>query len=343
MTEAIDSLQEPSQRPKKGTTLLSRLAANEQAWVHLESTISSAAWAGGGAVMRYYRHARPFSEGYDAATEADHASTRAIIRALEPDLNRLSREFSFGYSYFGEEFQKISNSDTEEQRSLNQLLSEIGEARGNVRLKYSQFTDYFDHSSLSVLFDPLDGTNAFRSEIPVFRVGIAFFFDNRPIIGAICDPIHNVVYYGSIREGDESAKAWYVSTGDIADLKTARQRTLTGRGNLVHIACQNTGQKKERPNAIRVYEKLTENFRDITIPNAGVFAMEGVARGSFDAYVNTYTLAWDIAAGETLVKAIGGEVTGLDREGIDYTKDRVSVIAAAPEMHEQIYNICTSS
>jgi fructose-1,6-bisphosphatase/inositol monophosphatase family enzyme len=61
-------------------------------------------------------------------------------------------------------------------------------------------------------------------------------------------------------------------------------------------------------------------FPNIYMLNSGQYVMTGVAKGSFDAYINTWTYTWGIAPGDLLIRAIGGKVKYLEGGEIDYTK-----------------------
>jgi hypothetical protein len=75
-------------------------------WERLEEAVLNAVIAGGVNSMTYFGEAVPLGSEPNPATLADHASTLAIIRVIEPYLDNICRENNCGYSYFGEEFAK---------------------------------------------------------------------------------------------------------------------------------------------------------------------------------------------------------------------------------------------
>ncbi|MFQ6114051.1 MAG: inositol monophosphatase family protein [bacterium] len=330
-------------------SLIDRLNENEKGWEELEEIIRNAAIAGGNSAMVYYGMPTAFALGYGAATEADHASTLAIIRSLERPLSRLADKYDFCYSYFGEEFEKLEKEDVDEseKKRIREMLDQLGNTACKVSPKYGDFCSTYGKNHISVEFDPLDGTIPFRAEIPFFCSAIAFFIGEKPVVGAIYNPIHQVVYYASLRGETTSAKVWYVQPCSLLDLKEERERPIGNRGKNKQIAYQITRSKEEkgkhrRKQALDILPGIVENFGNVYMFNAGQIAMAQVARGSLDAYINTYTYTWDIAPGEVLIKAIGGKVTDINGEEIDYEdkNPRISVVAAASkERHNEIMNL----
>jgi len=57
--------------------------------------------------------------------------------------------------------------------------------------------------------------------------------------------------------------------------------------------------------------------------------------------VNNITNLWDVAAGEVLVRACGGKVTGFSGDAINYSEPKkVSVVAAkSPSLHTELLNV----
>jgi len=57
--------------------------------------------------------------------------------------------------------------------------------------------------------------------------------------------------------------------------------------------------------------------------------------------VNNYTNIWDVAAGEILVRAIGGKVTNFKGQDISYTKGtKIDIVASSTkDLHSEILKI----
>jgi len=66
--------------------------------------------------------------------------------------------------------------------------------------------------------------------------------------------------------------------------------------------------------------------------NSGQMALAHVASGALAGFINNRTNIWDVAAGEVLIRAVGGSVTDFNGRAIDYRRSNyISVIASASQ------------
>jgi fructose-1,6-bisphosphatase/inositol monophosphatase family enzyme len=75
--------------------------------------------------------------------------------------------------------------------------------------------------------------------------------------------------------------------------------------------------------------------------NSGQMALSHVAWGNLGAFLNNTTKIWDVAAGEVLIRAIGGRVTDFKGRDINYGESTdISVLACeTPELHAKLLRI----
>ena len=327
------------------------MALDTRTWDALEVAARNAAAAGGFAAMGYYRDALRAATVLDGSvnpsTEADVQATLAILRTLDPMIGNATGG-GLGRSYFAEELASAGSTATTGSDRISAALEELGGVRKHVCLSGREFAKTFSHG-LAVLIDGLDGTTSFRAGIPLFCSAVAMFVDGEPRIGAIYDPIHNVVYSGSVRsehEGSHNASAayvWNVQSGTRSSLplvpELAVERGLLG----IHITRSNAERQAE---ALGLLGRLLPAMRGTYMLNSGQLALAYVASGNLSAFVNNHTNLWDIAAGEVLVRAVGGRVTNLDGSSIRYDPgesdggESVSVLASInPEVHDSLLGL----
>jgi histidinol phosphatase-like enzyme (inositol monophosphatase family) len=146
------------------------------------------------------------------------------------------------------------------------------------------------------VLDPVDGTRAFISGLPVWTTLIALRHQGRPIVGMIGQSYVGEVFVGSargsrlIRNGDE---------------RPLRVRPCAALGEaLVATTDQNIfrGPQIEAWGAVRQAARLARFGCD-----AYAYAM--VAMGSLDLVIETRLKAWDIEAAIPLIEGAGGVVT----------------------------------
>jgi fructose-1,6-bisphosphatase/inositol monophosphatase family enzyme len=325
-----------------------RMELTDATWNKLEVAARNAAAAGGFAAMGYYRDALDetvlLGEGHNPATEADMQATLAILRTLDPAI-RFITGTQFGRSYFAEELADQEGNPKRKAR-IDEIILQVGGTSNYICRTSEAFAKSFPHS-ICILFDGLDGTTNFRAGIPLFCSAVAFFIEQEPRVGAIYDPIHNVVYYGSLRgrgitpHSTGHAYMWNVQSGSkaplpIRTLSDASETKLLG----LHITRSNP---RQRQRALEYLGNLTDTFRGTYMLNSGQLSLAYVASGNITAFVNNYTNIWDVAAGEVLVRAIGGRVTDFKGASINYRsaasrKDKKVAVAASMNttVHEEL-------
>ena len=305
---------------------------------------SHGACAGGFTAMMAYREAlvpiEPLSSQPNPSLSVDVAATRAILHAIDTDLENLlrrpTRNGATRAVYFAEE---LENQDHRTRDAMNAALSEI-QLGGTVTRSSREFGKSLS-ARIGVLIDGLDGSINFRHGLPVFCSSVAILDGHTPRIGASYDPINHVVFGAYIAEnGPNHADAWYVGTGRRAPLKDKRDPSrLIG----THITSK-AGEKQS--NALEILAKLTESPKvdRIYITNSGQTSLSWVASGSLAGFVQTRTSIWDVAAGEVLITALGGKVTDFWGDRIDYSDvesgSTTNVVAARdPEVHDHLLKL----
>ncbi len=317
---------------------------DDRDWDDMEFAARCAVVNGGIAAMGYYRaalaKATKLRESLNPSTEADIQATRAILQDLNGRLPGLSGALKKGYAIFAEELALAPEAD-EQSRSIHQRMTANLANVEHIDTTAEDFQESFDNC-ISVLFDALDGTTNFRATIPLFCSAVAFFIGGKPRIGAIYDPHHNVVYCGSIRNNEEGkAYAWEVQSGNTTDLVKLGEGSQPDHLISLHLPRSN---KKKKEQMLQHLGKLTAESKGTYMLCCGQLALTYVAKRNLTAFINNHTNMWDVAAGEVLVRAVGGKVTDLTGKPIDYRgTPKIGVIASTDSnMHKKIVDIFTS-
>lgn len=314
-------------------------------WERFEDAARSAVIAGGIASMSYFRGVladpKLVSDAINAATTADVQSTAAILLSLNTTIPNLAGEVNLGHSIFAEELDGVGSDEP-----LSHLIDRLGATATHVKRTAGEFEKSFD-SCIGVLFDAIDGTTNFRTGLPLFCSAMALFIGGEPRVGAVYDPCRNVVYYGSLRETGipliATASMWHVSSGMRQKLNvrdeisvtrdTARPRRLIA----THLTRSDAAKRLELLKCLACLQSIEGTF----MINSGQLSLALLASGHFSAYINNYTNTWDIAAGEVLVRAVGGQVTDFNGHPVQYGGGaKVNVIASTDEqLHDEILTV----
>jgi 3'(2'), 5'-bisphosphate nucleotidase len=153
------------------------------------------------------------------------------------------------------------------------------------------------------LVDPLDGTRGFVSGSPEFTVNIALIERGRPVAGAVATPADDRIW---------------LTTGSGPVLRTeAGERAIRVRPRpdeplgLVSLSTGEAGaQTLGLKHGFLRWKAMNSSLKLVTI-----------AEGSADIYPRTGpTSEWDIAAGQAVLEAAGGQVLTADGSPLRYGK-----------------------
>ena len=168
------------------------------------------------------------------------------------------------------------------------------------------------------IIDPLDGTTNYLHGFPHYAVSIACEHQGRLVHAAFYDPYKQELFAAS--------------RGDGATLNNRRIRVAslkTAQGALLA-----TGFPFRHPEHLDDFLKSFSAFfskaSDVRRAGSAALDLAYVAAGRLDGYWESDLQAWDIAAGELIVREAGGLVT--DFNGDSNCLDNGQVVAANPRL-----------
>jgi len=316
----------------------------EEGWEALEKVVRDAALIAGMAAMRYYRDALskqdPLTTHVNPSTKADEYATVSLLQTLHT-VERLTSELNCQYVVFAEEL--------DDPVVAPRILENFKEHPVSYKIRRSteEFRAGWKHN-LAILVDAIDGTANFDAGLPFFGSAVAAFFKGQLRAGAVYDPFHHQVFYGSIpgRTPDEhkrmTASVWSINSGRVEPLRKLGARVSTNR---CLIATHLTRSDEKARNRFlkflpHLYEEPSLKCGTYML-NSGQMALAHVAWGNLDAFINNRTKIWDVAAGEVLIRAVGGKVTDFEGHEIDYgaCSDTSVLACRTPELHKRLLSI----
>ncbi len=163
----------------------------------------------------------------------------------------------------------------------------IGEEGGNVK----------GNDDFTWIIDPLDGTSNFIAGIPHFAVSIALLHKGKLDQAVVFDPIRGELFAAT--------------KGGGAQLNGYRLRCTKAK-DLSNTILATALPFRDRSNLDVEMARFTKVFKaagDIRRSGSAALDLAYVAAGRYDGYFEKGLKAWDMAAGELLVKESGGLVT----------------------------------
>lgn len=161
------------------------------------------------------------------------------------------------------------------------------------------------------LIDPLDGTKEFIKRNGEFTVNIGLIENNTPILGVIYCPAQDIMYFASSLLGSyklANCKDTFASIHSENELLSIAQRLpIEHPKDSFRVVVS----RSHFSNDTQAYiDKMQQKHGDVHIIEAGSsIKMCLIAEGVADVYPRlSYSMEWDTAAGEAIVKYSGGIV-----------------------------------
>jgi myo-inositol-1(or 4)-monophosphatase len=176
-------------------------------------------------------------------------------------------------------------------------------------------------SGPSWIVDPIDGTNNFVRDVPMWATAVAALVDGEPVAAANALPAFEDLYAadesGAYRNGHEIT----VSERDDPELCTVVPTFWWGF--------------EERDEYAAATEAVVSRFGDLRRYGSMQVCLSLLADGSLDGvFTNKQANSWDSVAGAYLVRQAGGTVTDLD--GDDWRHDSDGIVASNGHVHDHV-------
>ena len=178
------------------------------------------------------------------------------------------------------------------------------------------------HAGIVWLIDPIDGTMNFIHQQRNFAISVGVFEDGVGKIGLIYDVVHDELY-NAIRGGGA-----FINGQRLPELKPAPV-------NEAIIALNATLLLENKRIDHHLLIPLVRDARGTRSYGTAALEMIYVATGRVDAYLSMRLSPWDVGAGSVIVEELGGMVTNLHGEKLNFlTKN--SLLVAKPGLHQAI-------
>lgn len=175
------------------------------------------------------------------------------------------------------------------------------------------------------IIDPLDGTTNFIKGLPHFAVSIAIRVKKRTEVGVVYDPIRNELFTAIRGEG--------------AKLNDQRLRIETKRelnGAVLATGFPFKQATKSMSLQFATMQALITDAADFRRAGSAALDLCYTAANRVDGYFEMGIKAWDIAAGDLIVREAGGIVTDYLAGNTYLTSGHI--VAAAPRLVKEILN-----
>jgi histidinol phosphatase-like enzyme (inositol monophosphatase family) len=189
-------------------------------------------------------------------------------------------------------FDPVTEADQGSERAIRALIEAHYPDHGIIGEEYGNLNP---EAEWVWVLDPIDGTRAFISGLPLWTTLIGLRHKDKPVLGLIAQPVLNEVFLGS------PLGSKLITQSGTKPLRVSKTETLASA--IAATTCPNLydAHESKSVNSLRHATKLTRYGYD-----AYAFAM--VALGTMDLAFETGLKAWDIDAIIPIIENAGGIV-----------------------------------
>lgn len=186
------------------------------------------------------------------------------------------------------------------------------------------------------IIDPIDGTPPFRHGLPEFGISIGLRKGNEPILGIIALPAFQQVI--SAKKGEGVFLMDFNGTV-LTDL-TERHRQDTAFELKKALVGYDLGYENRGRQLTNRIARLSDKIGYPVSYGSSSTANFRLAEGMLDAYFCEQPTKFDIGAASAIISELGGKVTDINGEPIDWEAEKVSYLAArTPDIHSQVLEL----
>jgi histidinol phosphatase-like enzyme (inositol monophosphatase family) len=215
----------------------------------------------------------------------------------------------------GERFDPVTAADRDAERAMRELIRRhypdhgiLGEEEGAVA----------GSGEFTWVLDPIDGTRAFITGLPLWGTLIALNDGSRPVLGMMSQPFTGERYFGA------PAGAWL-------DRQPLRTRPCAGLAQ-ARVMCTSP-QLFDTPQRLAAFESIAAEAQLVRY-GGDCYAYCMVASGFVDAVIEAGLKPYDVQALIPIVEGAGGRMTRWD--GGDAQHGGAIVACGDPALHAQL-------
>lgn len=172
------------------------------------------------------------------------------------------------------------------------------------------------------MLDPIDGTINFIHQQRNFAISLGIYEEGVGKIGLIYDVVNDELYHSIKGNGA------FLNEKKLPMLKEVDVHKAI-------LSVNPTWVMENHRIDHNLLIPLAKDVRGLRSYGAASLEMMYVATGRLDAYISLRLSPWDFGAGSIIVEEVGGIVTTLKGENLDYL-GRNTILVAKPGLHETI-------
>lgn len=179
--------------------------------------------------------------------------------------------------------------------------------------------DYYKEVEWTWIVDPLDGTNNYLNGMDYFCVSIALCHFGRPVLGVVCRPVNEELFYAT-----SYIQSKYRKRGKTKNIFKNHLSKKIKDSMLVTGFATEKGVLFDAE--FDLYKKIMPKCRGVRRMGSAALDLCFVAQGTFDGFWERNLAPWDVAAASIICEKAGAKVT--DYEGREFDPFSSTILAS---------------
>ena len=173
------------------------------------------------------------------------------------------------------------------------------------------------------IIDPIDGTLNFIHQQRNFAISLGVFENGVGQIGMVYDVVHDELYHAIKGEGA------FINDKPLAPLEeTSVDKSI--------LSINASWVTENRRIDHKILAPIVRDARGTRSYGSAALELAYVAAGRLDAYITMRLMPWDFAGGVVLIEEVGGEVSNIHGDKLDFVQGD-SLFVSKPGLHEEIF------
>ncbi|MEE9315001.1 MAG: histidinol-phosphatase [Rhizobiaceae bacterium] len=214
-------------------------------------------------------------------------------------------------------FDPVTEGDQEAEKAIRKLIQEHYPNHGIIG---EEFGRHNEEADLQWVIDPIDGTRAFISGLPVWGTLMGLYQDGKPIAGVMDQPFTGERFMAVDGQANLSCRG-----GESERLSTSAVKSIS---NATLLTTSPHIMQTAANEAYFMVEQQSQLFRY----GCDCYAYSMLAAGQVDLVIEAELFIYDIAALIPIIEAAGGVVTNW--QGGSCANGGQVLAAANAELHE---------
>jgi 3'(2'), 5'-bisphosphate nucleotidase len=235
-------------------------------------------------------------KAYQLAIQAAIAAAQTIMEIYQQDFSFLDKT----------DGSPVTKADLAASACIEEILAPLGipiTGEESDKAPYEQR----QHWQQSWCIDPLDGTKEFIKRNDEFVVNIALIENGKPIFGLIASPVQEEILLGSKEIG-----VFVLHFKDLDQMESWKRLSIPKKLNKpLVMTCSRSHHSGP---VLQIINELKAQGHELDyIKKGSALKFFDLATGRADIYPRfAPTMEWDIAAGQAILEALGGEIVNAE-------------------------------